>query len=173
MVKQPYFPIERIQEDEDHDDQTPLENLGFSYDGLSPQDINMEVRRQAWSDALRLYSGNVASLSTPMERLIARQDRRGAKEMGSRTRDLETLDASEVASELSEEGQADDAVSVGAGSLQASSDTLSVTRDDFMKWTKERSEQATRNWRRLKMRRRNTVDKMKRTHKMTVQHGRG
>ncbi|KAL5407731.1 hypothetical protein PMIN04_011632 [Paraphaeosphaeria minitans] len=177
--KQPYFPINRIRqetsrpEDEADDDQTPLEHLGFSFDGLSPQDINMEVRRQASMDALGLYSGNVASLSTPMDRLIARQVRRGPEEMYGRTGDVETLDASEVASELSEEARADDVVSVG--SFLASSDTLSVSREHFVQSAREQKEQATRNWRRLKMRRRSTMDKIKstrRTHK-AVQAPRG
>ncbi|KAJ4350050.1 uncharacterized protein N0V89_008671 [Didymosphaeria variabile] len=166
--KQSYFPINRLREErpeEANDDQTPIDALGFSYDGLSPQDINMEVRRQASLDALGLYSGNVASLSTPMDRLIARQDRRQAGEMCGRTRDVETLDAGELASELSEDVQQDDVRSVGSGSLQASSDTLSVTRENLMETTKEKDEQAARNWRRLKMRRRNTIGKTKRTHK--------
>ncbi|KAF2439516.1 hypothetical protein P171DRAFT_123978 [Karstenula rhodostoma CBS 690.94] len=171
--KKPYFPINRIREmsrpeDEVNDDQTAVDHLGFSYDGLSPQDINMEVRRQASMDALGLYSGNVASLSTPMDRLIARQVGSGPEEMYGRTRDVELLDASELASELSEDAQADDLVSVGSGSLQASSDTLSVSREHFVQSAREQKEQATRNWRRLRMRRRNTMDKMKalrRTHR--------
>jgi hypothetical protein len=147
-VQQAYFPINRIREEcsnEANDSHTPVEHLGFSYDGLSPQDINMEVRRQASMDALGLYSGNVASLSTPMDRLIARQVGRGWEDMRGRTRDVETLDASELASELSENAQADDVISQRSGSLQASSDTLSVAREHF-----------TRNWRRLQIRRRNT-----------------
>jgi hypothetical protein len=166
-VQQAYFPIKRIREDhsrsEDgaNDRHTPVNHLGFSYDGLSPQDIDMDVRRQASMDALGLYSGNVASLSTPMDRLIARQVRRGPEDMCGITRDVETLDASELASELSENAQAYDVISQRSGSLQASSDTLSVAREHFMESAREQKEHATRNWRRIKMRRRNTIDKMK------------
>lgn len=145
--------------DDADNDEISFEHLGFSFEGLSPQDVNMEVRRQASMEALGLYSGNVAALSTPMDRLIARQVRRGPERMCARARDWETLDASEVASSLSGDARADDVVSVG--SFLASSDTLSVSRDYFVASARAQKEQAIRGWRRLKMRRRSTMDRMK------------
>ncbi|KAJ4299423.1 hypothetical protein N0V90_004668 [Kalmusia sp. IMI 367209] len=169
--KKPYFPIDhmratqsRAEYDATRDHQRPDDALGFSYAGLSPQDMDMKARRKASLDALKLYSGNLASLSTPMDRLIARQcasPRRGEEALRETTAaagDWETLDASELASELSGDSRPDEVMSVG--SLRASSDTLSVSRERFLESeVQDRKEAVTRNWRRSRMRRRNTMDK--------------
>ncbi|KAF1972686.1 hypothetical protein BU23DRAFT_599458 [Bimuria novae-zelandiae CBS 107.79] len=163
--KQPYFfnPIREARpeyEIDDDDERTPASTLGFSYDGLSPQDIDMKARRKASMDTLKLYSGNLASLSTPMDRLIAKQARRPPRIMVIIPREADTLDVSEVVSEQgSEDTRPDDQISVG--SLRPSSDTLSVSREQSIESRKEKKEQGTRNWRRQRMRRRNTTEKLK------------
>ena len=111
-------------------------------------------------ETLQLYSGNLASLSTPMDRLIKRQDQKSPRRIAPIVRDVETSDASEAASDLSsQDTRPDDAMSVG--SLRASSDTLSVSRERFLETTPERKEQGGKNWSKPRMRRRNTIEKTK------------
>lgn len=153
------------QEGNDDDQRTPAENLGFSFDGLSPQDIDMKARRKASMDTLKLYSGNLASLSMPMDRLIETQPEKSPGHPPAFWRDGD--DSSETSSEVNDDDSRSDDGSNSVGSLRPSSDTLSVSREMFLEATKDKAEQGTRNWRAVRMRRRTTMDKVKalRRHK--------
>ena len=140
---------------------------------FSPLDIDMTARRKASLEALKLYTGNLASLSTPMDRLIASQAEPHCKaghtlDDALAWRDVETLDAKRLASELETEARESDEMSVG--SLRPSSDTLSLSRErlmESMEPMKDRRERGTRNWRRLRMRRRCTMDRTKASKRMS------
>ena len=120
-------------------------------------------------DTLKLYSGNLASLSMPMDRLIEIQPEKSPRDPDAVFKELETIDESDSASELSSQDDGeDDAMSVG--SLRPSSDTLSVSREMFVGSTKGKKDQGSRNWRRLRMKRRNTIEKIK-VQRRTVKVG--
>jgi hypothetical protein len=120
----------------------------------------MKARRKASMDTLKLYSGNLASLSMPMDRLIEIQPEKSPRDPDAAFKELEAIDSSESESDLSsQDDRPDDVISLG--SLRPSSDTLSVSREMFVESTKEKKEQGTRNWRILRTRRRNTIEKIK------------
>ncbi|KAF1950625.1 hypothetical protein CC80DRAFT_496694 [Byssothecium circinans] len=141
---------------------------------FSPQDTNLAARREASLEALKLYSGSFASLCTPMDRFIAStptQDvqpwlaRHVSNDSAIARRDCwETLDATQLASELNANVEMDEVQEVCPGSPRPSSDTLSVTRSLGSR-NDGKEHGGARNRRKLRVRRqrRNTVEK----HKMS------
>ena len=118
-------------------------------------------------DTLKLYSGNLASLSMPMDRLIETQPEKSPGHPPAFWRDTDSPESSDASSESSDEDNRSEDDSASVGSLRPSSDTLSVSREMFLEVANAKKEQGIRNWRMVRMRRRNTIDKAKmlRRHK--------
>lgn len=139
---------------------------------FSPHDTDIALRRKASQDALRLYTGSIASLSTPMDRFLAMSPSQDTHpwlaknlmaESGVPSGDLEGLDVRRLASELvSGEAGPHESGEASAGSPRPSSDTLSISR--FMESKERREAGKARNWQKVRMRRqrRSTTDKTKR-----------
>jgi hypothetical protein len=116
--------------------------------GFDPADAEIELRREASRDVLRLYKGSFASLATPMGRFMAMgpthdthswMAKRTMEESGIDDGDLEALDLRKLASEMMHsdatgaftdtgEGGRAHPTAATAGSPQASSDTLTVSQ---------------------------------------------
>ncbi|KAF2634425.1 hypothetical protein P280DRAFT_258704 [Massarina eburnea CBS 473.64] len=151
---------------------------------FSPQDADLAARREASLDALKLYTGSFVSLCTPMERFMASSTTEDVKpflakhaphDSGvafgdaapgavARGNHWETLDATKTASDLHGTTTNAETRDICPGSPRPSSDTLSLSRYQTMyleSKTDRKENGGTRSRRKLRMRRRNTVDRMK------------
>jgi hypothetical protein len=108
-----------------------------------------DMQRKASLDALKLYTGAVASSETPMGRFVAMSPthdthpwmaRRAMEETGIGYGDLETLDLRKLASDMLKadvDVGLDDTRDATAGSPRPSSDTLSIPRLRAMRSARE------------------------------------
>ncbi|KAF2186149.1 hypothetical protein K469DRAFT_706808 [Zopfia rhizophila CBS 207.26] len=169
-----YFQVNLIREERARAFEQEMYRQVFGdIDGLEDADFNIEdgdiaLRRTASLDALRLYHGSFASSQTPMNRFMTLSPahdthpwlaRNAMDEAGIGHGDLETLDLRKLASEMvNSEEPPNTTQEASMGSLQPSSDTLSISR---FKEIRNARKEGPRTRKRIGIRKHNLVDRSK------------